>query len=109
MNLQIIGLAELFMNNKHLFLNKIQHNHDSHEATLFFRYKGIVNKISVNLIETKTLDGSIIRGINSNEFERFIMNFMNVEDRAKKLDRMHKIIWSYVEGDKALAFPVKIL
>ncbi|VEG76001.1 Uncharacterised protein [Cardiobacterium hominis] len=37
------------------------------------------------------------------------MNFMNVEDRTKKLDRMHKIIWSYVEGDKALTFPVKIL
>ena len=81
------------MNNKHLFLNEIQHDYDSHKATLIFRYKGIVNEISVNLIETKTLDGSI----------------MNVEDRAKKLDRMHKIIWSYVEGDKALAFPVKIL
>ena len=97
------------MSNEYLFLNKIQYDHDSHKAILIFRYKGITKKIPVNLIETSTLDGGIIRGINSNEFERFIMNFMNVEDRAKKLDRMHKIIWSYVEGDKALTFPVKIL
>lgn len=97
------------MSNEYLFLNKIQYDHNSHKAILIFRYKGITKEISVNLIETNTLDGGIIQGMNSNEFEKFIMTFMDAKDRARKLDRMHKIIWGHIKGEEVLTFPVKIL
>jgi len=37
------------------------------------------------------------------------MTFMDAKDRARKLDRMHKIIWGHIKGEEVLTFPVKIL
>lgn len=97
------------MNNEYLFLNKIKYDNGTHKAILIFKYKGIIKEILVNLIETKTPTGGVIRGMNSDEFEKFIINFMDTEDRSNKLDRMYKIIWNYIKGDEALTFPIKIL
>ena len=72
-------------------------------------------KVSYNVIgngdiyKVKIDDKNIIRAISSEEFSSFIMNFMNIENRSKKLNFLYEIIWKYAEEESKIHFPVKII
>jgi len=37
------------------------------------------------------------------------MNFMNIENRSKKLNFLYEIIWNYAEKENKIQFPVRII
>ena len=65
-------------------------------------------KVSYNVIgngdiyKIKIDDKNIIRAISSEEFSSFIMNFMNIENRSKKLNFLYEIIWNYAEKENKI-------
>lgn len=99
-----------FMHNNHsLSLNGINYNPDTNQVILYFSWNGVSYTIPAILVKTVIDDKNIIRAISSEEFSSFIMNFMNIENRSKKLNFLYEIIWNYAEKENKIQFPVRII
>ena len=99
-----------FMHNNHnLVLNGINHNPTTNQVILYFSWNGVNYTIPAILIKTAIDDKHIIRAISSEEFSSFIMNFMNIENRSKKLNFLYETIWKYAEEERKIQLPIKII
>ena len=96
-------------NNYYLILNEIDYNPTTNQVILYFSWNGINYTIPAILVKTVIDNKNIIRAISSEEFSAFIMNFMNIENRSKKLNFLYEIIWKYAEEESKIHFPVKII
>lgn len=86
----------------------MEYNSLTHIMKIFILWNGIEHVISTELIQYIS-DNGRIRAFGSDEFSSFIMNFMNIEDRTKKIKNLYKIIWDYVENKDSVKFPVRII
>lgn len=96
-------------NNHYLILNEIDYNSTTNQVILYFSWNGINYTIPAILVKTVIDDKNIIRAISSEEFSSFIMNFMNIENRSKKLNFLYETIWKYAEEESKIQFPIKII
>ena len=96
-------------NNHYLILNEIDYNSTTNQVILYFSWNGINYTIPATLIKTVIDDDHIIRAISSEKFSSFIMNFMNIENRSKKLNFLYETIWKYAEEERKIQFPIKII
>ena len=96
-------------NNHYLILNEIDYNSTTNQVILYFSWNGVSYTIPAILIKTAIDDKHIIRAISSEEFSSFIMNFMNIENRSKKLNFLYEIIWNFIEKENKIQFPVRII
>lgn len=94
--------------NNNLILNRINYNSINNQVILYFSWNGVNYTIPATLIKTVIDDDHIIRAISSEKFSSFIMNFMNIENRNKKLNFLYKIIWDWAEKNET-QLPVRII
>ena len=99
----------LFMLDKQsLTVLDMEYDSLTHIMKIFILWNGIEHVISTELIQYISGNGRI-RAFGSDEFSSFIMNFMNIEDRTKKIKNLYKIIWDYAENKDSVKFPVRII
>ena len=94
--------------NINLIIKNLSYDKESGYITMFLCQSNLDEKIIAKLIYTPVGDG-MIRGISSEEFDDFLMQFMNIENRREFLNKFFKTIFDYAENQDSVKFPVRII
>ena len=94
--------------NINLIIKNLSYDKESSYITMFLCQSNLDKKIIAKLIYTPVGDG-MIRGISSEEFDDFLMQFMHIENRREFLNKFFKTIFDYAENQDSVRFPVRII
>nr|WP_314271560.1 hypothetical protein [uncultured Kingella sp.] len=94
--------------NINLIIKNLSYDKESGYIAMFLCQSNLDKKIIAKLIYTPVGD-SMIKGISSEEFDDFLMQFMNIENRREFLNKFFKTIFDYAENQDSVKFPVRII
>ncbi len=84
-----------------LYIDNILYSEEDRKVTLYFN---CINNKEIFSAEVKKVGE--IRLVSSDELHSFLMKFMPYE--ASIFNKLHKIIWDYIEG-KEVTFPLQLV